>query len=382
MTILVYMINFFFYLSKNYMKVLDVDIFYRRWSYWMLIMAMIGATFCIKSIQSLIVNVPNCNIDIKLEIPMFINLMMSLAMFTSFIVYLIMKKIYPNPNNPKNSFRDFLLLPVIAFADVFYTWVTGMCISKLGVSLGTISYLLSSSFVLLIRKYIFRKKIYKYELFSVIMMDIAVILYAISEYSNFGESIAKYYALFIVQIVSELVKSIEFILMESLVQNTGMACEFLVGATGGFGLLYNIFCFSPVLYFINDPPKYNFYENFCQNIVLLFTNKQVAFGCFTYYCCSCILNIFLVRNIYYTNALTTSITDGFSSIFIWLMEIVLYFIADFKAIAEIDKSGWVAMKAIAYLLIICSFLIFSRAIQFSFFEYPMPTNYIIPASEI
>ena len=378
------------------MKAFDVNKFSRRWCMGMFITMYTMANICRALFQAQTSYYKECN-DEKVyknfNQPVFLNIIMSLSMIPALFVDFLYKNLFadkqPSTKIPKSI---WLLLPITSIMDCLQCWSMNRAINDIGLSFGSLVVAFDLLFISLIQTFILKFKMHGYAIFSISIVIFSIVLSTISDHFaggyTFDFSNPSSISTFIIQLFGEICRSILFVMLESILHNTDMTPEILVGMIGTYDLVISLFIQTPIMYFINDPSWGNFYENLCQSFQLLSNSNQAVFACFTYLIVSFFMNIANLRYIYYTGAIQTSICASFSASINWLISILITAFSkgsDLEVMTTIFREKWTMwslLKLFSYIAIFFALLVFSRVFKLPWFSYPEETRYIISMDDI
>ena len=377
------------------MRVLDVDAFGRRWSFsfYIIIGALTSICRYMIMIQRSTYFEPNLNKEVVAEFknPWFLNIVMSLSMLVAFPVDWAYKKRNGTISTSKVPSIVWILIPVAAFFDILQCWIMNMSISSTAASFGTIMITLDVLFVALIKTFYQKKPLPGFAWFSIFLVFVSV---AMSTYADYKDSTVNFnfdkrgIVLLCLELVGEIVRSIQYVIQEYIVQDTDITPELFLGILGIYDLMITLFMGIPITYFFDLPEWFpHFHENTCHSFEMFANSFPIILSVVVYFFVSSVMNMACVRVLYYTGSLNLAIDNGFCAAITWIIGVLADISENTKhyAIYILIGENWTKysyLKCFAYIIMLFGLLIYSKIIRFPCFNYPAENRFIIPLDEI
>ena len=331
------------------------------------------------------------------DLPWFFTLVMTIAMSSCMIVYLILVKINPM-HGPKfkNIQMQMYFIPIIPsvcdlFASMFYSF---SLVNNKGKISTALRYFELFSIVIM-RTLLFESINYSFRWFSlgIIFLGIFFVVFSVISDEN-KEGSVKAFPI-ILQIISQILYATKSIFEEKILHNNDLSPWWLMGVEGVYGFFINLFIVYPIVYVIplNKNTK-GIHENFCESIYMAFHSKAVIALIFIYIPFSCLYNGSIGGTIQTTNSINYTIVEMIASSLAWIVDLIIYYgfkgkyiipcyNEDFKSITkgiQWTKLSW--MRLIGSIIFLFGELTYIGIIKFSFFRYPDSNVKIITLNEV
>ena len=250
----------------------------------------------------------------------------SLGLVPYYIDRKINKKKY---SSPPPTFRSSLKLFLPGILELFQCLVSSITVAYIGVS---IDYMLRSGTtigVALISRFYFKRKFKAYEIFSILIVLVGMILIGVAGFVNNGTSsfsnVSKIalIAIIIVKLLSQIGYAVKLSMEEFMTQAEQMDSSFVSGMEGLWSFLFSAIIVMPIIQFLPEGP---FHEDIVDTWYMMTHTWTIPFVLFIALFFDCMMNLSSVVLTEVTSAVARTLIENLGTFLVWVCEIIIYYI--------------------------------------------------------
>ena len=332
---------------------------------------------CNALIEKILYNLKPAHYSHTFTKPWFFTCTSMLGISLGLVPYYFDRFIHKEENkSPWPTFRNAVKLFIPGILELFQCLVSSITVAYIGVS---IDYMLRSGTtigVALISRFYFKRKFKAYEIFSIIVVLIGMILIGVAGFLNNGTSsfsnVSKtaLVAIIIVKLLSQIGYAVKLSIEEFMTQAEQIDSSFVSGMEGVWSFLVSAAIIMPIIQFLPEGP---FHEDFVDTWRMLTTCWSIPTVLFIALFFDCMMNLSSVVLTEVTSAVARTLIENLGTFLIWLVEIGIYYLGprihpSLRAFGEEWGKGSILQIA-GYVLMLIGLVQFHKYPKMCCFDY-------------